>query len=249
MWLERAGTSLLGPAAVARIKQRLLTLRDAAVREWGLHPVVLDMPDGLLLPEVAGGGAATGSRLGGGSSGSGSGGSQWLHAAAARGARRAQRMWHAVGGDKVDADSLVLTCLLGALAAVLWMRQRRLGALPHALLAAQQQRLGGAGNAGRAGAWRAGQATRGQSGAADSHGGAVQAPEAAAGEGQGAAEAGTRQPDPAVPEPPTRAAAGGDAGAAAVAVAVAAAGMDTAGSSAAGSPGMRQRRQLTPTSA
>lgn len=50
MWLKSVATALLGLRMVMAIEGMLIGLRDTIVRQQGLHPVVLSLPDGLHLP-------------------------------------------------------------------------------------------------------------------------------------------------------------------------------------------------------
>lgn len=160
IWIEQQAQQWLGGRAVAAVRSWLVALRDEAVRVHGMHPLVLDMPDGFVCastrtppdgrsyPQISqrahqhtgvravlGGALAVATQAltacftwlssltdGGGSS---SGGSRSGDARAA--GQKGSGWWEAVGADKVDKENLVLTCLLGALAGVLWLHVRQQG--------------------------------------------------------------------------------------------------------------------------
>lgn len=156
IWLEQLASSWFGSRAVQAVRSALQGLRDAAVNVHGMYPLVLEMPDGFTTASThmppggrsqypphrgypATGWAAQLSRtlldvehaVGAITAGHLPGGGRGVrHAAGDLRQSTGKGWWEAIGADKVDKENLILTVLLGTLAALLWLRRRPAQRLP-----------------------------------------------------------------------------------------------------------------------
>lgn len=146
--LEQQASRWLGWQAVAAVRSTLAAVRDAAVVAQGMHPAVLDMPDGFasLSPPTGRSPAGRHTAHRGwmvrlqhallSAQASLSAAASRQHQLDPRGGegragggshKQSASWWEALGADRVDTENLVLTCLMGALAAVLWLHVRQQG--------------------------------------------------------------------------------------------------------------------------
>jgi hypothetical protein len=143
IWLEQQASKWLGSRTIATVRAALLAASDAVVRLHATQPLVLDVLDGLAtahpshaahqgllwsvltqlqqwaasIQQVFG---AIARCLHAAADGGRPGDTQW-------GQRASKKFQEYLGADRVDSENLVLTCLLGALAAVLWLHVRQQG--------------------------------------------------------------------------------------------------------------------------